>query len=199
MLRFVAFLLLALSGASLAAESSPPAIESVLLVARDKLPDRNFRESVVLVAGGTAAPIGIILNKPTPARLSKTLKDPGRLKGNDGPLFFGGPVTPDEAVFLFRASGKPEDALEVSDGIYLSANHDVLERLLARERPLEGLRIFAGHAGWAPGQLEDEIRRGDWLLVATDPHALFDPRPEALWPALLRKAMATRVRYEVAP
>jgi len=45
-------------------------------------------------------------------------------------------------------------------------------------------RAFAGYAGWAPGQLENEIRRGDWLLAPPDPARALDPKPAALWQKL---------------
>jgi putative transcriptional regulator len=194
-LRLAFLFLAALSCASFAAPSPGGALKSILLVAREELPDPRFRDTVVLVAGGTPAPIGVILNKPTREPLSKALKNAERLKGSDGALFFGGPVAADEAIFVFRSARPPQDAIAVADDVYLSADHDVLEKLLARERPLEGLRIFAGHAGWAPGQLENEIRRGDWYLVPADTDTIFDAKPESLWPALVRKAMATKVRF----
>ena len=47
---------------------------------------------------------------------------------------------------------------------------------------MEGLRIFIGHAGWAPGQLEAEIDRGSWNLERADPGAIFDGKTEHPWP-----------------
>ncbi|MGE5617131.1 MAG: YqgE/AlgH family protein, partial [Bacillota bacterium] len=79
---------------------------------------------------------------------------------------------------------------------YLSSDRELLDKLFQRDRPLEDVRVYAGHAGWAPGQLEREIARGDWYLAPADAHTIFDARPEAMWPALLRKAMATKVRWE---
>jgi putative transcriptional regulator len=48
---------------------------------------------------------------------------------------------------------------------------------------MDGLRIFVGHAGWAPGQLESEIGRGAWTLQHADPDAIFNGKSEHLWPA----------------
>jgi putative transcriptional regulator len=47
---------------------------------------------------------------------------------------------------------------------------------------MEGLRIFIGYSGWAPGQLEAEIARGDWTLAPADPEGIFGRRAEYPWP-----------------
>ena len=49
----------------------------------------------------------------------------------------------------------------------MSSSRELLRELLCRENPVEGLRVFAGHAGWAPGQLESEVARGDSHLRQT--------------------------------
>ena len=48
---------------------------------------------------------------------------------------------------------------------------------------MDGLRIFIGHSGWAPGQLEGEIARGAWMLEHADPDAIFNRKSEHPWPA----------------
>jgi len=54
--------------------------------------------------------------------------------------------------------------------------------LLGRDKPMDGLRIFIGHSGWAPGQLEAEIARGDWALGPAEPDAIFNGKSEHPWP-----------------
>ena len=84
--------------------------------------------------------------------------------------------------FLFRADTPPENALAVLDGIYLSENGELLKKLLNRERPMEGLRIYVGRSGWARGQLEAELARGDWTLAPANAEAIFDGKSERPWP-----------------
>ena len=67
-------------------------------------------------------------------------------------------------------------------GVFLSRDPDLLRSLLARTRPMEGLRVFIGYAGWGPGQLEAEIGRGDWTLAPADAAAIFEHRAEHPWP-----------------
>jgi putative transcriptional regulator len=52
---------------------------------------------------------------------------------------------------------------------------------------LDGLRLFAGYAGWGPGQLETEIRLGGWLVVAAEPDDAFTATPDLLWSRVLKR------------
>ncbi len=97
-------------------------------------------------------------------------------------MYFGGPVEIESASFLFRADTPPEHAIKVIDGVYFSANLELLRKLLARDNPMDGLRIFVGHSGWGPGQLEAEIARGDWKLAPPDSEAIFHGKSEHPWP-----------------
>lgn len=74
--------------------------------------------------------------------------------------------------------------------MYLRGDRDLLLRLLRREKPMENLRIFLGHAGWAPGQLEAEIGRGDWMLEHAESNAVFKPEAEHPWPAPLESEVS---------
>jgi putative transcriptional regulator len=172
-------------------------MKSILLVARKNLPDPYFRDSVVLVTrSGGLAPVGVIVNRPTDVPLSRVFSDIERLRSRDETLYFGGPVMPEQLVVVFRASDPPSAAIEVLEGVYMSLSGELLRELLGRENPVDGLRVFAGHAGWAPGQLESEIARGDWHLVTADARMVLEMKPERLWQELERRASATTVRYE---
>jgi putative transcriptional regulator len=175
-------------------------MKSILLVARKNLPDPFFRDSVVLVTrSGGPAPVGVIVNHPTDVPLSRVFSDIERLRSRDETLFFGGPVLPEQLLVVFRAAVPPAAAIEVLEGVYMSLSRDLLRELLGRETPVEGLRVFAGHAGWAPGQLESEVARGDWHLVAADARMVLEMEPANLWKELERRASATTVRYEHPP
>lgn len=172
-------------------------MKSILLVARKNLPDPFFRDSVVLVTrSGGSVPVGVIVNHPTDVPLSRVFSDIERLRSRDETLFFGGPVMPEQLLVVFRAAVPPTAAIEVLDGVYMSLSRELLRGLLGRENPVEALRVFAGHAGWAPGQLESEVARGDWHLVTADARMVLEMEPEKLWKELERRASATTVRYE---
>jgi putative transcriptional regulator len=158
-------------------------LTAVLLVARAALPDENFADSVVLVLNNLGpAPVGVIVNKPTSLPVARLFPGVSRLAQGQDKVYFGGPVGLRSVWFLFRAAHRPEHAVEAFDGLYLSADRELLLQLLGRDHPMEGLRIFIGHAGWAPGQLESEVERGDWTAERADPAAIFDRKSEHPWP-----------------
>ncbi len=177
--------LLLLSGSS-TPSSTPDAkpLTAILLIARDDLPDSDFTDSVVLVMNNLGpAPVGIIINRPTSVLVSSLFPDLKRLANMTDKVYFGGPIDFGSVWFLFRAATPPEHALQACDGVYLSADRPLLLKLLARDKPMNGLRIIAGHAGWAPGQLEAEIARHDWTLKRADVEAIFSAKPEHPWPS----------------
>ena len=196
MVRSICLLLvLALALPTFGDDAQP--MKSILLVARKSLPDPYFRDSVVLVTrSGGLAPVGVIVNRPTDVPLSRVFPDIERLRLGEGKLFFGGPVMPEQLVVVFRAAVRPTEAIEVLEGVYMSPSGELMRELLGRENPVGGLRVFAGHAGWAPGQLESEVARGDWHLVTADARMVLEMEPEKLWKELERRASATTVRYE---
>jgi putative transcriptional regulator len=158
-------------------------LTTILIVARAELPDSNFKNSVVLVMNNIAsAPAGLIVNRPTRIPVSELFPDVKRLAQLDDKVYFGGPVQIENVSFLFRADTPPEDAIQVLDGVYLSMSEELLRKLLGREKPMEGLRIFIGYSAWGPGQLQAEVARGDWTLAPADVDAIFSRKSEHPWP-----------------
>jgi putative transcriptional regulator len=164
------------------AEDAKP-VTAVLLVARADMPDPSFKDSVVLVMNNLGrAPAGVIINRPTKIAVSHLFPDLEGLAPLNDKLYFGGPVALTSVLFVFRADAPPEDATPVVDGVYVSTNRALLRKLLSRDKPMDGLRVFVGHSGWAPGQLEAEIARGDWTLAPVKPDEIFGARSEHPWP-----------------
>ena len=159
-------------------------LTAILLVAQGDLRDPNFADSVVLVMNNLGpAPIGLVVNRPTEIPVAHLFPDLKRLAPLPDKVYFGGPVDIESVWFLFRAAKPPpQHAIQAFGGIYLSASRVLLQQLLAREKPMDGLRIFIGHSGWAPGQLEAEIARGAWTLERAEPDAIFKGKPEHPWP-----------------
>lgn len=186
--RYVAGALCALllfSGSSWPA-SAPDAkpLTAILLIARDDLPDSDFADAIVLVMNNLGAgPVGIIINRPMPIPVSRLFPDLKRLAQLRDKVYYGGPVDFGSVWFLFRAATPPEHAIQACDGVYLSADRQLLLQLLGRGKPMDSLRIFVGHAGWAPGQLEAEIERRDWTLKRAETEAIFSGKSEHPWPS----------------
>jgi putative transcriptional regulator len=166
------------------ATSDTRSLTAILLVARNGLPDPDFADSVVLVMNNLGpAPVGVIVNRPTKIAVAELFPQLKQLTRLHDKVYFGGPVEYGSVWFLFRASSAPEHAIRAIDGLYLSADEPLLMRLLNRDKPMDGLRIFIGHSGWAPGQLESEIANGDWALQHANPEAIFNGKSEHAWPA----------------
>jgi putative transcriptional regulator len=196
MIRILFTMWLALAGLAWGdADLSKP----VFLVSRPDMGDPNFHDSVVLLThSGPLGAVGVIVNRRTEVPLARALPDAESRLGPDDRLFFGGPVGPRVMSFVFRAPEGRPGALKIAEGAWASSNEDLIAELLKRDKPTEGLRVFAGLAGWAPGQLEEEIDRGDWRKLPVDAHSLFDVKPELLWAELDRRASAIPVRYNSA-
>jgi len=164
-----------------ATDSKP--LTAILLVAKPELADPFFADSIVLVMNNLGpGPVGVIINRPTQIPVARLFPDLKRLAQVPDRVYFGGPVEFDSVWFLFRAGTPPEHAIRALDGIYLSANRELLLQLLGREKPMDGLRIYVGHSGWAPGQLEAEIARGSWSLEHAVSDAIFNGKSEHPWP-----------------
>jgi putative transcriptional regulator len=178
-----AFLLLSESSWPTSADDAKP-LTAILLVAGDELPDSDFADSVVLVMNHLApAPVGIIINRPMPIPVSRLFPDLKRLAQMRDKVYFGGPVEFGSVWFLFRSTTLPEHAVQACDGVYLSADRKLLLQLLGRDKPMDGLRIFVGHAGWAPGQLEAEIEQRHWTLKRAETEAIFGGKSKHPWPS----------------
>lgn len=193
------FLALALTLCGLHAAAGPAPARPEFLVARTNLADPNFHDAVVLLTRHTPeGAIGLVVNHRSDIPLAKVLPDEERLEDRDAKLYLGGPVARDVAVFVFRSAKPAEAGTRIVDDVYIGSSPDVLHQLLARPKPMQGLRVYAGLAGWGPGQLESELDRGDWRRIPADARSLLDTPPEALWAELYRRAWATMVRNEIA-
>lgn len=178
------------AAANAAKPAAPPArapagkLTSILIVAQDVVSDPNFDGSIVIVMNNLGpAPIGIILNRPMPLAVARFFPKLKQLAQVHDRVYYGGPVEFGTVWYLFRARSAPASAIRVCDGVYVSSSRKLLLELLARRHPMQGLRIFIGHAGWAPGQLEAEIQGGAWAPRRADAESIFNPKPLRPWPS----------------
>lgn len=164
-------------------EFAPSSVQKgVLLVASPSLDDPNFTHTVLLIVEhGQSGTIGLILNRPTDVLLSEVLRDLPMLKQTTHRLFLGGPVERTQLVFLFRLRQILPDARHIVNGLYVGTP-TVLERIIASPKSDEAFRAFAGLAGWAPGQLEYEMRQGSWGVLSSSAFDIFSKDPATLWP-----------------
>ncbi len=170
------------SPATPADEGKP--LTAIMLSARGDLRDPNFADALVLVMNHLGpGPVGLVLNRPTDIPISRLFPDLKRLAALPDKVYFGGPVELSSVWFLFRAARRPQHAVQAFGSVFLSADRELLLQLLARDKPMDNLRIFVGHSGWGPGQLEAEIAQGAWTLEHADADAIFSRKSEHRWPA----------------
>jgi len=162
-----------------------------LLVASILLADGVFNQTVVLVLDYDAdGALGVILNEISQTPLESVLPDWVRAVSEPKLLFHGGPVSPNGAICLASVAERGEEPpgwRPLFDNV----------GLLHLDTPIEivtgayaDLRIFAGYAGWAPGQLQSELDEGMWHVVSATYGDVFGDRPTELWRAVLRRQSA---------
>jgi putative transcriptional regulator len=159
-----------------------------LLYASPSIDDANFERTVLLIVhhddDGT---IALALNRPTWVDPSEAFPDQPALVNYPGELFLGGPNAPNQPLLIFESDTfAPQNARRVIGSIYVTTDISLLDRLRTEALTLPGdsaprFRLFAGHAAWIPGQLEDEISRGSWDLVPAHADQIFAADPAALW------------------
>lgn len=171
----------------------------LLLVAGPRLIDPSFWRTVVLVcAAGEDGALGLVLNRPSDVPVGDHL--PGWVERLAPPevVFAGGPVQPETAIGLGRRMvDQPRGGWsEVSAGVGMV---DLTAAPGQVAGDLDALRVFSGYAGWGPGQLEDEIASGDWVVAAGAFVDAFTPDPGSLWRRVLRRQGGRAAMYAEFP
>lgn len=153
---------------------TPTSLRGRLLVAAPSLRDPNFARSVVyLLEHGPEGALGVIINRPSQIEVDEVLEEWALRAAPPAVVFRGGPVAEAGAIAL-QPGG---DAVEIVD------LHVPPDRTDA-----EVIRLFLGHSGWGPEQLDDEIDAGGWIPLAADAGDVFSAEPEELWERVLRRA-----------
>ena len=183
-----------------------------LLVATPNLGDPNFERTVVLVLEhGDEGALGVVLNRPSELDLAEPLPEWARAAAHPPVVFIGGPVAPSAAVCLARLGrhggaegwqpllGPPVLDAPPSETGGLVGTLDLDSDPDEAIPRIDEIRVFAGYAGWGPGQLESEIAEGGWFVVDADPADALSPAPERLWTAVLRRQRGTLALFAAYP
>ena len=164
-----------------------------LLVASRKIKSSIFAESVVLLVDyNLYGAMGLILNKRTRIKLSTILPEVEGLRGKKDTVFVGGPVSGNKITMLIRSKAKPEESTQVFEDIYFTSSKVALQKMVDDDKSGDSFHLFVGYSGWAPGQLERELSRGDWHVMVADGGFVFDKEPSEIWNELIRR---TAIRW----
>lgn len=151
------------------------------------LADSNFDRAVVLILShDDDGALGVVVNKPSEVPVDDVLPGWSTLVSAPDVVFQGGPVSLDSALGLVAIDDGDEplgvrrvrDSLGVVD---LDTPTEIVQPAIS------AMRVFAGYAGWAPGQLEAEIEDDAWYVLDSEPADAFRPDAGDLWAAVLRR------------
>jgi len=157
-----------------------------LLLDSGQLSGSFFQRTVVLICQHDAeGAFGLVLNRSSGNTLGEmiTADVPELLKGQ--PLYLGGPVQLSALSFLHSDNFLPEAS--VMPNLDLGHSLDTLVELGESFSPGKKMKMFAGYAGWSPGQLEDEMKRHAWLTHPATLDLVFDINPDKLWQMIMRQ------------
>ncbi|MDW4499775.1 YqgE/AlgH family protein [Sulfitobacter sp. D35] len=161
-----------------------------LLVAMPGMGDPRFDRSVILLCvHSDDGAMGLILNKPS-AEVGMTdvldqLDIDPVAEAAAMPVHIGGPVEMGRGFVLHSREYESRlHTLEVPGGYGMTATLDILEDIARGAGPEKALMML-GYAGWAPGQLEDEIGRNGWLTADASPKLVFGTPAARKWEAAL--------------
>jgi putative transcriptional regulator len=165
------------------------------LVASRQLLDPNFSQSVVLlIEYHRNGALGIIINRPSEMKLSTAMPEIEELRQRPDTIYLGGPVAQNQLMLLIRTTNPPEESRLIFQDVHVSSSQTVIQRMLQNPEGEERFRVYAGYAGWAPGQLDNEIAAGGWHVLRADPEIVFDTSAAEIWPDLIHRSSAKWVR-----
>lgn len=156
-----------------------------LLVATDEMKDPRFTQSIIyLVKHDADGALGLVINRPiAKGPIDDLLKGMGaQPKGSQLEiiLHYGGPVSSHQGFLLHSDDVKLDSTMQIHEGIAVTADVHIIEAIAAGRGPRQFL-FMLGYAGWAPGQLEAEIRAKSWFTIAADKSLIFDADAEKKW------------------
>jgi len=162
-----------------------------ILIAMPSMQDPNFAQSVICLCAHSAdGAMGLVLNRPVRGLTFDALL--AQLKIEPTPpsrrirLVSGGPVNDGRGFVLHSTDWTIDGSLRITDDVALTASVDILKALAEGGGPRQGI-LALGYAGWAPGQLEEEIQANAWLSVPADEALVFGEDTDRKWRQALAK------------
>ncbi|MEI9804794.1 MAG: YqgE/AlgH family protein [Pseudolabrys sp.] len=174
-------------------------LDGQMLIAMPAMGDERFTRSVIYVcAHSTEGAMGIVVNQP-----AANIKFPDLLvqlevipaaerielptQAGDVKVLKGGPVETGRGFVLHSADFFIENStLPIDEGICLTATVDILKAIARGDGPASAI-LALGYAGWAPGQLEQEIQQNGWLHCAADSELIFGTDTDGKYEKAMRK------------
>ena len=158
-----------------------------LIIAMPHLNDTIFNKSVILIndhnKNGT---MGFILNKPISSDSSASVLFSDITKKIKKNIYFGGPVDLNSCFILHDNSYTLNDSLSITSNLFLTSNKEAIDDIINKKGP-KNFMLNIGYAGWDSGQLEKEIKNGDWLILPNPKNFIFDIPDKEKWTYTINK------------
>ena len=158
----------------------------VFLVAQRSLDGSHFERTVIyLVEHDEQGTLGLIVNRASKIDISEAIPDIETGEGSGHRLHYGGPVGLSAILILSRGDSAIEGMTHVAEDVYVGSDRLALDALLAEKRSAGEVRFYIGYSGWGPGQLDSELERDSWHVVAAGAKSIFSDDGASLWNRLI--------------
>ena len=157
------------------------------LIAMPSLNDSFFNQAVTYICEhDEAGSFGLIINQQTDINLKQVIKEM-KIESDDNyekdqSIFIGGPVDQGRGFILHRPTGNWSSSLIINNNVALTTSKDILQAIANNEGP-EDCLVALGYAGWAAGQLEQEMADNTWLSCPADEQIIFNTPVAERWKA----------------
>ena len=147
--------------------------------------DPFFSNSVVLLCEhNKKGAMGIIINKKIDKSILNQIIDEKYYKDklpqtSIDNIFFGGPVLINKGFMLHRSVDKTKNTIKISSDFSIT-DYKNGQSLIDKKNRFDYKLVF-GHAGWSAGQLENEIKKGDWIMQNINPDFVFKSNYDKMW------------------
>lgn len=161
-------------------------LQNHFLVAMPDLDDSFFERTVIYICEhNEEGAMGLVINQPVEISLPKLLDHieinvPGDSSLQNTMVYSGGPVSNDRGFVLHKPQTGWRSSLKLSDDIMVTTSRDILQSLGTAQAPDKFL-LTLGYAGWAAGQLEEELGTNSWLTIPADADILFATPSSERW------------------
>lgn len=153
--------------------------------------DSIFSGTVIyMCAHDESGAMGLVINRCIPALKLSEIKSQLGVSGNasflnDVPILFGGPVEEEKGFVLHSCEYASDKTTKVAEGFSLTTHSQIIRDIQAGKGPENSL-VMLGYSGWAPGQLENELKHNFWLHTDADPALVFNSDFKAKWSQALK-------------
>ena len=164
-----------------------------LLVSVPFLNDFFFGRSVVLLTEhNELGSAGLILNKPLDTKINEAISDFPEI---DAKLYLGGPVENSALFYIHTVGEQLPNSIKILNNLYWGGDYEELKSQIADKKIEPGqIKFFVGYSGWAPGQLNEEIKLNSWVISRTSTLRIMKNNYQNLWQ---EKIKGSSPEYEV--